>query len=255
MSLCSTEIVVNSNGLHGEAASLRCKRWSCPNCAGLNRLRVMHAARKGEPNLFLTLTCRPGRFRTPSEAARDMKRGLVLLRRRIARKWGVKNLPFIVVYEATENGWPHMHLLLRAPYMHWKVLRAMWSEITGAHQVDVRFIKHKSQVLFYVTKYIGKALHAFEGCKRWWRSHNYNVIEEAPFKKRNYGRPAYSELKTLKEYTAELRKRGVFIIEDKPHRVRWRLSWDTPTFEQQAFVEAKRRAAARKLKRGRGVCA
>lgn len=217
-------------------------------------MKVMHAARKGEPNLFLTLTCKPGRFASPHDAARDMKRGLVLLRRRIQRKWGVKNLPFIVVYEKTQAGWPHMHLLLRAPYMHWKVLRAMWQELTGAHQVDVRFIKNKSQVLFYVTKYIGKALHAFEGCKRWWRSHNYNVIEEAPFQPRQYGRPGYNERTTIAEFKAVLRKRGVFIEAETPHRVRWRASWDTPTLEQCNSAWAELRAAARVKAKGRGRC-
>lgn len=185
--LCSDTIIVNANLIEGRAHVLRCKRWSCETCRQYNRLKVMHAAKRGQPNLFLTLTCNPQRWNSPDEAARDMKRGLVLLRRRIARRWGVKNLPFIVVYEKTKAGWPHMHLLLRAPYMHWKILRAMWREISGAHQVDVRFIKKSSQVLFYVTKYIGKELHAFEGCKRWWRSHNYDQLKEAPFKPVMYG--------------------------------------------------------------------
>jgi len=101
----------------------------------------MHKASEGHPNLFMTLTCKPDLYSDPHDAARDMKRGLVALRRRIERKWKVKNIPFIVVYEATKRGWPHMHLLLRAPYMHWKVLRAMWQEISGAFEVDVRFIK------------------------------------------------------------------------------------------------------------------
>ena len=178
MSLCTDFTVVNSNAHEGEAHALKCKRWSCPECAQVNRMKVMHSARKGRPNLFMTLTCDPSLHDSPDDAARDMKRGLVLLRRRIERKWKVKNIPFIVVYEKTKKGWPHMHLLLRAPYMHYKVLRAMWREITGAFEVDVRFIKKATQVLFYVTKYIGKDLHAFEGCKRWWRSHNYNVVQE-----------------------------------------------------------------------------
>lgn len=139
----------------------------------------MHIAKAGEPNLFLTLTCDPKQYQTPAEAARDMVRGLVLLRRKIKRRWNVDKLPFIVVFEKTAKGWPHMHLLLRAPFMHWKVLRALWLDTVGAFEVDVRFIKKKTQVLFYVTKYIGKDLSKFEGCKRWWRSQNYNVLSEA----------------------------------------------------------------------------
>ena len=178
MALCSETVFVNANRFEGSVHLLRCKKWGCPSCHEYNRMKVMHAARKGKPNLFMTLTSVEGSASSPDEAAREMKRGLVMLRRRIERRWGVKNIPFIVVFERTKKGWPHMHLLLRAPYMHWKVLRAMWKSISGAHEVDVRFIKKQTQVLFYVTKYIGKELAAFKGCKRWWRSHNYEVVKE-----------------------------------------------------------------------------
>ncbi len=188
MALCTDSAFVNADTHEGEVSLLRCKKWSCEVCNPYNRMRVMNAARKGKPNIFMTLTSREGSFATPDEAARDMKRGLVLLRRRVERKWGIKKLPFIVVFERTKKGWPHMHLLLRGNYMHWRVLRAMWEEITGSHQVDVRFIKKATQVLFYVTKYIGKDLAAFEGCKRWWRSHNYNVVEEDPYEVEKIGR-------------------------------------------------------------------
>lgn len=176
--LCTDASFVNADEYDAEVRGLRCKRWSCEICKPYNRLKVMHKAKSGRPNLFLTLTSKPDLHASPADAARDMVRGLVLLRRRIARRWKVDKLPFIVVFEATKKGWPHMHLLLRAPYMHWKVLRAMWQEITGAFEIDIRYIKKASQVLFYVTKYIGKDLHKFDGCKRWWRSHNYQELSD-----------------------------------------------------------------------------
>lgn len=178
MPLCTPDLIVNANRYEGEISALRCKRWSCPICREDNRRKVMHAARRGEPNIFLTLTVKPDLYDTPDEAARDMKRGLVALRRRIERKWGIEKLPFIVVFERTKKGWPHMHLLCRAPFMPQKELAEMWQAITGAFIIDIRFIRRKSQVLFYVTKYIGKDLAAFEGCKRWWRSHNYQRIKD-----------------------------------------------------------------------------
>lgn len=220
--LCSNEVLVNANRIEGEAHLLRCKRWSCETCKEYNRLRVMHAARRGQPNLFMTLTCNPARWSSPDEAARDMKRGLVQLRRRIERRWKIKNIPFIVVYEKTKKGWPHMHLLLRAPYMHWKVLRAMWQEISGAHQVDVRFIKKATQVLFYVTKYIGKDLHAFEGCKRWWRSHNYDELKEAPYRPENYGYGIERDFLDWHLLVSLTEKSGVIIRSKGRHSISWR---------------------------------
>ena len=173
MPLCSDRTLVNANSAVGEIAALKCKRWSCENCNADNRWRVMQQAKRGAPDLFMTLSHIEGSKLTPDEAARDMKRGLVLLRRMIERRFGIKNIPFIVVFEKTKKGWPHMHLLLRGPYMHWQVLRGMWKQITGAFEVDVRRIPRKEQVLFYITKYLGKDLHAFAGCKRWWKSQNY----------------------------------------------------------------------------------
>lgn len=178
MTYCQHHTIVNANDEEGTLHALKCKMWSCPTCREDNRKKVMHKARKGSPNIFLTLTCDHRKYSNPDEAARDMKRGLVLLRRHIQRRWKVKNIPFIVVYEQHKSGWPHMHLLLRGPYMHWKQLRAVWTKILGAWSIDIRFIKHQSQVLFYVTKYIGKDLHGFKGCKRYWSSHNWLVIKD-----------------------------------------------------------------------------
>lgn len=178
MSLCTDSSLVNSNGDAGEVTTLRCKCWDCDQCRPMNRQKVMHKARRGQPNVFLTLTCLPEKYDTPEDAARDMKRGFVALRRRMCRKWNLKKVPFIVVFERTKQGWPHLHALLRVPFMHHKVIRAMWLEIMDAFQIDIRFIKAASQVLFYVTKYIGKDLSQFKGCKRYWSSHGWLIVKE-----------------------------------------------------------------------------
>lgn len=235
MSLCPEVLRVNSDQYGGEARVLRCKRWSCEICHNYNRMKVMHAARRGQPNLFMTLTCNPANFSSPDEAARDMKRGLSALRRRIARRWKVKNIPFIVVYEKTKKGWPHMHLLMRAPFMHWKVLRAMWQEISGAHQVDVRFIRKATQVLFYVTKYIGKELHAFEGCKRWWRSHNYEELKDEPWADPGLGGEWRKEFTTLDRWVDQLITAGAIIVK----RERLKVFWLRPPKRTSATVKGQ----------------
>lgn len=174
MALCTDRTVVNANPNEGRAHALKCKRWSCQQCNPDCRRNVIGRAKEGNPNVFLTLTCKHDKYSTPDEAARDMKRALVLFRRKLQREHGIEKLPFIVVFEKHKDGFPHMHILCRMPYVHWRKLRAYWEAIIGAYMVDVRFIKKKTQVLFYVTKYIGKDLAAFKGCKRWWRSHNYS---------------------------------------------------------------------------------
>lgn len=178
MSLCTDRTIVNRNLNEGTAHALKCKRWSCEFCNPDCRRNVIARAREGLPNVFLTLTCQHKNYETPDEAARDMKRALVLFRKKLARSHGVEKMPFIVVYEKHKSGWPHMHLLCRLPFIHISKLKRYWNDIIGAFQVDIRFIRKKSQVLFYVTKYIGKDLEAFKGCKRWWRSHNYTIDKD-----------------------------------------------------------------------------
>lgn len=184
--LCTGETVVNANRFEGELHALRCKRWTCPHCRLINRKRVIHLGKNGMPTAMLTLTVSSNHYDTPEEAARDMVRGLVMLRRRIKRRFGVDKLPFLCVFEAHKSGYPHMHLLIRAPFMSVKVLREMWEGITGSWNVNIWKIRTVGQAVFYATKYIGKDLHKFEGCKRWWRSHNYNCRDDELPERRRY---------------------------------------------------------------------
>lgn len=174
MFLCSPEMSVKRTWNGGEAAPVRCKRWSCPHCCELNRKIVIAKAIAGKPTAFLTLTLRSGPHITPDEAAAELKRGLVALRKRIARAWPGQKMSFLAVFEKHKSGYPHLHLMIRAPWMPISWLKASWEAITGSYQVNIQSIKSLGQRAFYVAKYVGKDLAAFESCKRWWRSHDYN---------------------------------------------------------------------------------
>lgn len=176
--LCTDVIAVKRHGPQGEAGVVRCKRWSCPVCRGINRRRVVGAGVAGHPTAMLTLTVSSRHYDCPDDAARDLKRGLVLLRRRIARRWPGQRLPFLAVYEKHKSGWPHLHLLIRAKFLPIRELRAMWEEVTGSWNVNITKIDTVGQAAFYAAKYVGKDIHAFHGCKRWWRSHDYNEPRE-----------------------------------------------------------------------------
>ena len=187
MSLCTERTIVNEGASEGTYSTLKCKRWSCDECRPMLKQRVARKARDGNPNIFLTLTWNANRSETPDQAARVMKHAWVLLRRRIAKKFDIKNVPFIVVFERTKKGWPHMHLLLRSRYIKQAWLSEQMNEIMEAPIVDIRKIPNRNAVMFYITKYIGKDLAAFEGCKRWWRSHNYEEQTEDPFVRFMFG--------------------------------------------------------------------
>lgn len=214
--LCSETTSVNRNNAEGACAILRCKRWSCEICQPFNRSRVIHDARRGHPRTFLTLTCNPHRYETPDEAARDMRRALVMLRRSIETKYELKNMPFLVVFEKTKRGWPHMHILCRAPWINQEWLSNRWEELTGAKIVDIRRIKDNAKAYYYVTKYIGKQLSAFKGCKRWWRSHNYNIDEKEERPKVTFGARWEVVERRWCDYIADLKHFGYELRNERP---------------------------------------
>ena len=187
MSLCTDRTIVNEGASEGTYSTLKCKRWSCDQCRPMLKQRVCRKARDGNPNIFMTLTWNTNRPETPDEAARVMKHAWVLLRRRIAKAFQLKNVPFIVVFERTKRGYPHMHMLLRSRYIKQQWLSDQMNEIMDAPIVDIRKIKDRKVAFYYVTKYIGKDLASFKGCKRWWRSHNYEEEKEEDFVRFMFG--------------------------------------------------------------------
>jgi len=182
---------------------------------------VIAKAMAGKPRAMLTLTCDPKRYATPDEAARDMKRALVLLRRHLAKRFNIEKLPFICVFERHKSGWPHMHLLIRGPFIPWKWLSLTWKRLIGAFQVDIRKIRGAADAAAYVAKYIGKEPFAFEGCKRWWRSHNFDQSEPEEKRRVRYGPSWRQEAGTIDDFVAELRRTGAVILESNRRFVHW----------------------------------
>lgn len=174
--LCSEHISINRSAVEGAVSVLRCKRWNCEICQPYNRRRVIAAASRGKPGLFLTLTSRVRDDITPDEAARALKEAWVTLRRRIHVRYGIKNLPFLVVFERTKRGWPHLHMMIRAKWLDQRWLSEQMSDLIDSPQVFIEKIDAGRGCAKYVAKYLGKDPHAFAGCKRWWRSHNYEQV-------------------------------------------------------------------------------
>jgi hypothetical protein len=178
MSLCTDRTVVNEGYAEGTISTLKCKRWSCDQCQPMLRREVIDHGRNGLPNKMLTLTWNAARTETPEEAARVLKNAWVNLRRRMERELSITKVPFLAVFERTKRGYPHLHILLRCDYVDQAWISEQMKDMIDAPIVDIRSIENKKHYFFYATKYIGKELTAFQGCKRWWRSHNYEIEKE-----------------------------------------------------------------------------
>lgn len=100
------------------------------------------------------------------------------------RARGFKKLPFIAVVEATVNGWPHLHILLRSVWIdkHW--LSEQMKELCASPIVHIKRIDNRGRVAGYVSSYCGKASQKFATAKRYWSSRDYDLRDkpEKPFK-------------------------------------------------------------------------
>lgn len=228
--LCGEGVAVNADGYLGQAAPLLCKRWSCPTCSEINRWEVIKAAVRGLPTCMLTLTVDPKLHETPDDAARVMVRGLRALRKAMHRELEIEDPPMLVVFEKTKLGWPHMHILMRAPFIKQAWLSETWERLTGAPIVHIRAVTPDRGAAKYVSKYLGKDPHRFAGCKRWWRTHDYEV-EPAPESDRPvFGRGwSRDEHLSWDQLLAKLDRAWVEIIEQRPRYVRWSEHGERPS--------------------------
>lgn len=158
---------------------LRCKCWSCEECRPARTQRLIHEAKSGRPTLFITLTSRRRPDRSPSWAARELVKAWRTIRSEYVEEHGKGSLAFLAVFEETKRGWPHLHIVARAKWVDQAWLSKRMGQLHNSPVVDVRRVTGLGKVAHYVTKYIGKNPHRFEGVKRYWRSLDYlNPVAE-----------------------------------------------------------------------------
>lgn len=171
--LCTELTKVKRSGEALVVEPLKCKRWSCEHCRDLNKKKVIAQAAEGEPTTMLTLTIRAD-YGTMGEQASRLVEAWRIIRKRWGREHHGQKLPFIAIFEAhPSTGRPHLHILLRAPYISQRWLSNRMRELAHSPVCDIRRVRSTKHAAFYVSKYVGKDLRAFPGCKRYWRSHDY----------------------------------------------------------------------------------
>lgn len=135
----------------------------------------MAAAASGLPNRFLTLTVNPSIGSDPEERLRLLAHGWRVCVQRLRRLYGVNEINYFAVVEETKQGEPHLHILLRSPFLPQRLISTIMADLIGAPIVDIRAIKGMREVVRYVAKYITKAPKQFGHAKRYWSSRNYEV--------------------------------------------------------------------------------
>jgi len=135
--------------------------------------RLVRALEGVVAHTLITLTCDPGRYESPHQAFARMSVAVNQLMKRIRRAQPRAQLEYFLVWETTRRGWPHVHIIARAPWIPQAWLSCQWQELTGASIVDIRRLQQGPGIALYIAKYLSKQLRAPRGFKRYRSSRNF----------------------------------------------------------------------------------
>jgi hypothetical protein len=176
--LCTEYTVVNIDADTIVAQPLYCKCWHCDTCAPRRKSQLTAQAHAGKPDTFITLTVNPYMYHSPDERAKNLAHAWQKAVKRIKRKYRLKSLPFIAVFEKTKRGEPHLHILCRSKWIDQKWLSDTMREFINAPVVDIRRVKDRSTAAKYITKYLAKDPEKFKGTKRYWQTRDYQIVDD-----------------------------------------------------------------------------
>jgi len=175
MSLCREWSLVKHTLEARHVKPLVCRSWGCEYCQPMRRQRLMAQAAGGLPNRFLTLTVNPEIGTDPADRLRLLARAWRVTVQRLRRRYGNDRINYFAVVEETKQGEPHLHILLRAPYIPQAYISDCMKEIIDSPIVDIRAVRGTRQVVTYVAKYIAKAPAQFGTAKRYWCSRTWEI--------------------------------------------------------------------------------
>ncbi len=238
--LCSEASMVNSGWDGLQAVSLRCRSWGCPLCSESRRKQLVALAKSGDPNTFITLTVNPAFGSSPFDRAHRLADAWRVIVRLVKAKYGYKELPYFCVFEATKNGEPHLHILCRVKWISQQWLSDTMKTLMMAPIVDIRRVRNKNKLAYYVSKYCGKAPHRFTTCKRYWTTRDYELTRFEPEPQPGrWHRHWQLEKVHISQLADDWRSQGYEVTETR-HRV---LAWaqGPPDDEIAAFEYLRRR--------------
>lgn len=175
MSFCGEWSLVKLEATERRVKPLRCRSWGCEYCQPKRREQLMATAASGLPNRFLTLTVNPDVGESPEERLHLLAHAWRVTVQRLRRRYGNDQINYFAVVEETKRGEPHLHILLRSPYIPHQFISDCMAELIQAPIIDIRKIKTIRDAVTYVAKYIAKAPAQFGAAKRYWSSRNWEV--------------------------------------------------------------------------------
>lgn len=163
------------------AVPLTCRQWDCSTCGPRLKRRLTRRLEYARPTLFITLTTSLRTKPTPDEAFHVANAAIAILFKRWKRRFPDAPFEYFLVWERTKAGWPHAHILLKAPRVskHW--LSNQWRQLTGSYIIDLQPVSSNQHAARYLAKYLAKDPTPPPGFRRFRRSAGFfNSAEEPP---------------------------------------------------------------------------
>lgn len=178
MTVCGGWSLVKLELHVAKAITLWCRSWTCPDCAPFRIGGLKKMAVNGQPTTFLTLTVNPAHGQSPDHRAQELSDALKIMIKRARRKFTKAPIEYLAVFEETKKGEPHLHILMRAPFIPQKWLSDTMKELIDAPVVDIRAVGKAINAARYVAKYVGKGPKPFAAMKRYWSTKGYDLTEK-----------------------------------------------------------------------------
>ncbi len=171
--LCREAILIKRHSTGAFVMPLCCRSWGCDYCRPDRKRTVVRQAARGKPNTLITITCDPALYQTKENRARELVIAWRDFVRHAKTEYGYDSIPYFAVFEATQKGEPHLHILCRVKWIPQKDLSDYMSSKMGAPVCDIRRCNSSRSAARYVSKYIGKKPGKFGTCKRYWQTKDY----------------------------------------------------------------------------------
>lgn len=164
------------HGIAGVTISvLYCNSWQCEVCQGRRAWKLAQDLKAGKPSKFLTLTVAAKRGISREQRARSLKDAWVAWIAKLRREHPGEVVEYAYVFEDTEKGEPHMHILGRWPWVDKAEISAYFGKKIGAPNTRIEAVKSQKGLASYLTDYLKKGPTRFGTLKRYGFSKGYRI--------------------------------------------------------------------------------
>jgi hypothetical protein len=182
--MCGRRVLRKDSDAYVELKGLPCNMWGCSECSPRKRREVRAWGLAGAPEKVLTLTYDANRPGSSTDHFVDLLHAWDVLLKRMRRRYAPAKIEYMVFPEATKAGEPHLHILLRAPFIDQRWISDQMAELAGSPIVWIEVVKGAVSAVRYLTKYLTKNPARYGNSKRYWMSRGWLLNKGEPVKDR-----------------------------------------------------------------------